>query len=108
MNIPELLNIDQAAAILGITPRYLRKLMARREIGFIEISAKQSKITPEAISEFIEKKSVPPMKTVVDDSQYSNLKCMLKRNRSLKSKDETVKGICQDRLSQELRDEWRS
>ena len=79
MNIPELLNVDQAAAILGITPRYLRRLMARKEIGFIEISPKQSKITPEAINEFLQKKSVDPIKTNLDDSQHSSLKSMLKK-----------------------------
>ena len=108
MNFPELLTIEQAAEILGITPRYLRRLMARREIGFIEISPKQSKITPEAINEFLQKKSVAPMKTNLDDSQHSSLKSMLKKNRSLKSKDEMVWGNCDDRLQKELRDEWRS
>lgn len=107
VNIPELLNIDDAAAILGITPRYLRQLMAKREIGFIEISPKQWKITPEAIIEFIKKKSVAPMKSIIDDHEHSRLKSMLKNNRSLKSKDETVKGGC-DRLQEELKEAWRS
>jgi hypothetical protein len=60
--------------------------------------------------DYVDRKTIALPKTIVDDSKYSSLKCTVKRNRSLKSKDETVKGKGDygDRLSQEMRDQWRS
>lgn len=109
LNLPTLLSVDQVAEYLGVKSRYMRDLISRGEIKYVRVGAKNVRITQEAVMDFIEKKTVTPHKTVIDDTKYSGLKSTIKRNRSLKSKDETVEkmGDYSVRLAEELRDSWR-
>jgi excisionase family DNA binding protein len=112
LNLPRLLSVDQVAEYLGVKSRYMRDLISRGEIKYVRVGAKNVKnvrITQEAVMDFIEKKTVTPPKTVIDGAKYSGLKSTIKRNRSLKSKDETVEkmGDYSVRLAEELRDSWR-
>ncbi len=109
LNLPTLLSVDQVAEYLGVKSRYMRDLISRGEIKYVRVGAKNVRITQEAVMDFIEKKTVTPPKTVIDGAKYSGLKSTIKRNRSLKSKDETVEkmGDYSVRLAEELRDSWR-
>lgn len=109
LNLPTLLSVDQVAEYLGVKSRYMRDLISRGEIKYVRVGAKNVRITQEAVMDFIEKKTVTPPKTVIDDTKYSSLKSTIKRNRSLKSKNETVEkmGDYSVRLAEELRDSWR-
>lgn len=109
LNLPRLLSVDQVAEYLGVKSRYMRDLISRGEIKYVRVGAKNVRITQEAVMDFIEKKTVTPPKTVIDGAKYSGLKSTIKRNRSLKSKDETVekRGDYSVRLAEELRDSWR-
>ena len=109
LNLPTLLSVDQVAEYLGVKSRYMRDLISRGEIKYVRVGAKNVRITQEAVMDFIDKKTVTPPKTVIDDTKYSGLKSTIKRNRSLKSKDETVekRGDYSVRLAEELRDSWR-
>lgn len=109
LNLPTLLSVDQVAEYLGVKSRYMRDLISRGEIKYVRVGAKNVRITQEAVMDFIDKKTVTPPKTVIDGAKYSGLKSTIKRNRSLKSKDETVekRGDYSVRLAEELRDSWR-
>lgn len=109
INLPDLLSIEQVANYLSIKPRLMRDIISRGEIEYIRVGAKNVRITPKAVMDFIGKKTVTSPKKVIDDQKYSCLKSTFKRNRSLKSKHETVerKGDYSDGLAQELRDSWR-
>ncbi len=110
MNSPELFTIGEVAEYFRVTPRFVRDLMSRNQIEYVRLGAKNIRITREALMDYLDRKTIAIPKTIVDDSGYSSLKSTVKRNRSLKSKDETVKGMGDygDRLSQEMRDQWRS
>ncbi len=109
LNLPTLLSVDQVAEYLGVKSRYMRDLISRGEIKYVRVGAKNVRITQEAVMDFIDKKTVTPPKTVIDGAKYSGLKSTIKRNRSLKSKDETAEkmGDYSVRLAEELRDSWR-
>jgi excisionase family DNA binding protein len=109
LNLPELFSVEQVAEYLGVKSRYMRDLISRGEIKYVRVGAKNVRITQEAVMDFIEKKTVTHPKTVIDGAKYSGLKSTIKRNRSLKSKDETVekRGDYSVRLAEELRDSWR-
>jgi excisionase family DNA binding protein len=109
INLPDLLSIEQVADYLGVKPRYMRDIISKGEIEYVRVGAKNVRITHEAIMNFIGKKTVTSPKKVIDEAKYSSLKSTFKRNRSLKSKDETVteKGEHRDGLAQELLDSWR-
>lgn len=108
INLPDLLTLEEVADYLSIKPRLMRDLISRGEIEYVRVGAKNVRFTPEAVMNFIGKKTVTSPKKVVDDPKYSCLKSTFKRNRSLKSKNETVerKGDYSDGLAQELRDTW--
>ncbi len=109
LNLPTLLSVDQVAEYLGVKSRYMRDLISRGEIKYVRVGAKNVRITQEAVMDFIDKKTVTPPKTVIDGAKYSSLKSTIKRNRSLKSRDETAekRGDYSVRLAEELRDSWR-
>jgi excisionase family DNA binding protein len=109
LNLPELLTVEQVAEYLEVKPRRMRELISKNEIEYVRIGAKTVRITQEAVMDFIEKKTVAPPKTVIDEAKYSILKSTFKRNRSLKSKDETVqrREHYSAGLAKELRDSWR-
>jgi excisionase family DNA binding protein len=109
VDLPKLLSIEQVAEYLEVKPRRMRELISKNEIEYVRIGAKTVRITQEAVMDFIRKNTVALPIKLVDDSKHSRLKSTFKRNRSLKSKDETVKkaGDYSDRLSQELKDQWR-
>ena len=91
-----------------IKPRpILRGLISKNEIEYIRLSARTIKFTEAALQDYLTKKTISVPKTAIDDSQYSSLRLAVKRNRSLKSKDEMVKGDYSVGLSQELKDQWR-
>lgn len=109
MDLPELLTVEQVAAYLGVKPRFVRDLISKNQIVYARLGAKTIRITREALINYLEKITIVLPKTLVDDTKHSGLKSIGKRNRSLKSKDEMVKkqGDYSDRLSEELRDQWR-
>ncbi|MGO8881539.1 MAG: excisionase family DNA-binding protein [Desulfomonilaceae bacterium] len=102
-----LLTIEQVAERFGVKPRFVRSLISKNEIEYIRVGARQIKFTEVALQDYLVKKTVPVRQTAIDDSKYSSLKLAIKRNCSLKSKDETVKGDYSAGLSKELRDSWR-
>ena len=108
-NLPDLLTLEEVAEYLGVKPRYMRNLISKGELKYVRVGAKNVRITREAVMDFIEKNTVAPPKKVIDETKYSGLKSAIKRNRSLKSKDEMVtkKGDHSDGLAEELRDSWR-
>jgi len=110
LDLPELLTIEQVADRFGVKPRFVRSLISRNQIAYKRLGAKTIRITRDALIDYLDKIDVAPPQPAIDDSEYSSLKSTVKRNRSLKSKDETVKGMGDygDRLSQEMRDQWRS
>jgi excisionase family DNA binding protein len=110
LDLPELLTIEQVADRFGVKPRFVRSLISRNQIAYKRLGAKTIRITRDALIDYLDKIDVAPPQPAIDDSEYSSLKSTVKRNRSLKSKDETVKGKGDygDRLSQEMRDQWRS
>ena len=109
VKLPVLFTVEQVAEYLGVKSRYMRDLISRGEIKYVRVGPKNLRITQEAVVDFIDKKTVTPPKTVIDGTKYSGLKSTIKRNRSLKSKDETVEamGDYSVRLAEELRDSWR-
>jgi excisionase family DNA binding protein len=109
LKLPELFSVEQLAEYFGVKSRYMRDLISKGEIKYVRIGAKNVRITQEAVMDFIEKKTVAPPKTVIDEPQYSILKSTFKRNRSLKSKDETAqrREHYSVGLAEELRDSWR-
>lgn len=109
MNLPELLTVEQVATYLEVKPRFVRDLISKNQIVYARLGAKTIRITQDALIDYLEKITVALPKTVIDESKYSRLKSTFKRNCSLKSKNETVetRGDYGDRLSRELRDQWR-
>jgi excisionase family DNA binding protein len=54
-----LLNNNEAAALLGISPHSLRGKVSRREVPFIKIG-RRTLFSPRALQEFCEKNSFEP------------------------------------------------
>ena len=109
LNLPELLSVEQVAEYLGMKSRSVRQLISRGELNYVRVGARNFRFTEDALSEFVARKTVIHPKRFVDDATYSGLKSALKKNRSLKSRDEAVKrsGDCKGGLAKELRDSWR-
>jgi excisionase family DNA binding protein len=103
----DLLTIEEVAQRFGVKPRFVRGLMSRNEIEYIRLGPRTIKFTEAALQDYLVKKTIPVPKIAIDDSQYSSLKLAVKQNRSLKSKNETVKGDYSVGLSRELKDSWR-
>ncbi len=61
MSPGRLLDYDEAAAELGCTPRFVRKLVETRQIDFVKVG-KLVRIEPEAIDRYIDGRRVKAVK----------------------------------------------
>ena len=55
-----LLTVDQAAERLGVTPRFIRRLIAEKRIAYVKLGGWHVRVEDTVLDEFVDAGRVPP------------------------------------------------